>query len=142
VTTASPVKLVAMLYDGAIRNLGQAVLHLRNRNLAGKRDAVDKALAIVHQLHGSLDMEKGGEIAVELDRLYAYVISRILEGSAKLDPRPLEEAARLLTTLNSAWEEVAAAEGKQPAGNPRPPERTLNPQTPAGPAGHFKAIRA
>jgi flagellar protein FliS len=110
VTTSSPEKLVVMLYEAAIRSLTQSISHVENGNPNGKRDSVDKALAIIQQLQTTLDMEKGGHIAAQLERLYGYITSRILDGSANLDKRPLEEAVRLLTTLHSAWATVASAE--------------------------------
>lgn len=110
VNTASPIQLVVLLYQGAIRQLKQAAEHIECRNLEGKRVAIDKAMAIVQQLHGSLDMEKGGQIATDLDRLYTYVTSRILEGSTTLDVRSIEEAARILITLSSAWEQLSSSD--------------------------------
>lgn len=107
VSTSSPEQLVVMLYEGAIRQLKQAVMQIESRNLDGKRQSVDRAVAIIQHLQGTLDMRRGGEISVELDRLYSYVLSRIIDGSTRLETAPLHEAAKLLTTLLSSWEEVA-----------------------------------
>ncbi len=107
VTTSSPEQLVVMLYQGAIRYLKQSVIEILKVDLVAKRQSVDRAVAIVQHLQSTLDMERGGEISVELDRLYSYVLSRILDGSIKLETAPLEEAVKLLTTLLESWEEVA-----------------------------------
>ena len=58
-------------------------------------------------------MDRGGEMAVELDRLYTYISSRILEGSGKLQTAPLEEAIKLLNVLLSGWEEIARQEKEE-----------------------------
>ena len=121
VNTASPMKMVVLLYEAAIRHLKQSAEHIRNRNLEGKRESLDRAMAIVQQLHSSLDMEKGGKIAAELDRLYTYITGRMLEGSAKLETGPLYEAVRLLTNLNSAWEQLAAGEAAKVPSPAAPP---------------------
>src|SRR5438552_247645 len=113
VTTSSPEQLVVMLYEGAVRSLKQAVTQIARKDLIGKRQSVDRALAIVQHLQGTLDMDRGGEIAIELDRLYSYVISKVLDGSIHLRTAPIEEAAKLLTTLLSSWEEVAKQKQKQ-----------------------------
>ena len=110
VNTASPTKLVVMLYQGAIRFLKQAQEDIRNKDFAQKSQSVDRAVAIIQHLQGTLDMEKGGKISLDLDRLYTYVTSRIFDGSAKLDLRAFEEATELLTTLLSGWEEIARKE--------------------------------
>jgi flagellar protein FliS len=113
VNTASPAKLVVMLYQGAIRFLKQAQEDIRSKDFAQKSQSVDRAVAIIQHLQGTLDMEKGGKISLDLDRLYTYVSSRIFDGSVKLDLTAFEEAIQLLTTLLSGWEEIAQREQEQ-----------------------------
>jgi flagellar protein FliS len=109
VTSRSPLELVVMLYDGAIRALGQARDALARRDLVAKRAAMNRALDIVHHLQSSLDMEAGGEIAARLDALYSYVIERLLEANRRADHGPVDEAVRLLSTLREAWAQIAEA---------------------------------
>jgi flagellar protein FliS len=131
VNTASPTKLVVMLYEGAIRFLKQAQEDIRKKDFAQKSQSVDRAVAIIQHLQGTLDMEKGGKIAVDLDRLYTYVSSRVFEGSVKLDLKAFEEAIQLLTTLLSGWEEIARKDQEQSV-----PADLLAQPTPAG--GRFE----
>lgn len=107
VTTSSPEQLVVMLYQGAIRHLKQATIEILKKDLEGKRHSIDRAVAIVQHLQNTLDMERGAEISVELDRLYTYMLAKILDGSIKLQTAPLEEAVKLLSTLLESWEEIA-----------------------------------
>ena len=107
VQTSSPTKLVVMLYEGAIRFLRQSITAIQSKDLDQKRHSVDRAVAVIQHLQGTLDMDRGGEVAAELDRLYTYINSRIVEGSSKLQIAPLEEAIKLLTVLLSGWEEVS-----------------------------------
>lgn len=109
VTSRSPLELVVMLYDGAIRALGQARDALARRDLVAKRAAMNRALDIVQHLQSSLDMEAGGEIAARLDALYSYVIERLLEANRRADQGPVDEAVRLLSTLREAWAQIAEA---------------------------------
>ena len=123
ISTASPSRLVVMLYDGAIRFLQQSVQDIQKKDLEGKRKSVDRALAIMQQLRGSLNKEEGAHIAKDLERLYDYIMTRISEGSRKLDTRPLDEAVRLLRTLSQAWERVAEEElRKSASATPAAPE--------------------
>lgn len=110
INTASPAKLVVMLYEGAIRFLRQTEDDIRKKDFAKKSQSVDRAVAIIQHLQGTLDMDKGGKVAFDLDRLYTYINSRIFDGSAKLDLRAFEEAIQLLTTLLSGWEDIARKE--------------------------------
>jgi flagellar protein FliS len=87
--------------------LTRAAKDIRNRDLVSKAASVNRALAIIQHLRLTLDMEKGEHIARELDRLYAYAVSKILEGSTQLDAPAIEEAIKVLSNLLPAWEEIA-----------------------------------
>jgi flagellar protein FliS len=110
VQTSSPTKLVVMLYEGAIRFLGQSVAAIQSRDIDRKRQSIDRAMAVIQHLQSTLDRDKGGDVAAELDRLYIYITSKILEGSTKLQTAPLEEAIKLLNVLLSGWEEIVKKE--------------------------------
>ena len=99
-----------MLYEGALRFLRQAIDDIGQKNYSNKSQSIDRTVAIIQHLQGTLDLEKGQEIAYDLDRLYTYMSSRIFEGSAKLDVPALQEVAKLLETLLSGWEEIARKE--------------------------------
>ena len=105
----SPLELVVMLYDGAIRFLGEALeAHERNDQRA-RATAVSKALAIVGELRSTLNVDEGLDMAIELDRLYDYMMGRLLEVSTKRDLSGLEEVQRLLITVREGWVQVSAA---------------------------------
>jgi flagellar protein FliS len=110
VQTSSPTKLVVILYEGAIRFLRESVTAIASKDLDRKRHSIDRAVAIVQHLQSTLDMDRGLEVAANLGRLYSYITSRILEGSAKLETAPLEEAIKLLDILLAGWEELAKKE--------------------------------
>ena len=107
VQSRTPMEIVVLLYDGALRFLGQARAAMAAGDLVTKRDALSRGLAIVTELQGMLNMQEGGEIAASLDALYTYIHGCCLDANVKRDPARLDEALRLLTTLRSAWAEVA-----------------------------------
>jgi flagellar secretion chaperone FliS len=109
VRSRSPMELVVLLYDGAVRFLGQARTAMVANDLVAKRDALSRCMAIVAELQSMLNMAEGGEIADRLDALYTHVHGRCLSANAECDPAALDEAIRLLTTLRSAWAELAEA---------------------------------
>lgn len=109
VQSRSPMELVVLLYDGAVRFLGQARDAMVANDLVAKRDALSKGTAILCALQSMLNMQEGGEIAERLDALYTYVQGRCLAANAHGDPAPLDEAIRLLGTLRSAWAELAGS---------------------------------
>jgi len=110
VQTSSPTKLVVMLYEGAIRFLGQSVTAIKSKDIDTKRQSIDRAMAVIQHLQSTLDRDRGGDVAAELDRLYIYITSKVLEGSTKLQTEPIEEAIKLLNVLLSGWEEIVKKE--------------------------------
>jgi flagellar secretion chaperone FliS len=110
VQSRSPLELVVMLYDGALRFLGDARTAIEQNDLARKRTAMSRALAIMSELQSTLNIEQGGEIATQLDSLYTYLNGRMLDASMKNDVAALDESAGLLAMLRSAWADIAANE--------------------------------
>ena len=106
--TRSPMELVVMLYDGAIRFTLEARDAAARRDVGARGTAVSRALAIVGELHSTLNIREGGDIARELDRLYAYMTSRLLDVTAKGDESALDEIHKLLCTLREGWSQIAA----------------------------------
>lgn len=103
----SPIELVLMLYDGALRFVGEAQAAATRNDIAARSEAVSRALDIISELQNTLDVKTGGDLALELDRLYSYINTRLLDVSLKKEPAALEEVHKLLTTLREGWSQVA-----------------------------------
>jgi flagellar protein FliS len=104
-----PRRLVVMLYDGALDRIQQA-RGCAEHGMAGEKSvAIGRAIAILDELRGSLDFEKGGPLAANLEDLYSYASRRLLAASATGDVRILDEVAALLRELREAWAAIAAA---------------------------------
>ncbi|HAT30292.1 MAG TPA: flagellar export chaperone FliS [Janthinobacterium sp.] len=122
VISASPHKLIVMLFDGAIVSLGAALGHMRAGRVAEKGKAISHAILIVESgLRASLDKNGGGEIAESLDALYEYISGRLLLANLKNQPELLEEAQRLLTDLRGAWNAIGDLPAVADANQPRLP---------------------
>lgn len=128
VMTASPAKLVFMAYEHIITSLNEAIKAIEEKDIERRWKANNKACDIIGYLWSTLDMEGGGEIAVNLDRLFAYVMSKLPQVDFKNDPQPAIDAIKLMEPLRNAWKElsekmsesqlaeaVATARGNQPA---------------------------
>lgn len=105
VSAASPHQLILMLYDGLLQNVAQAREALTKQDVARKGELLTKAIRIIEEgLRASLDRERGGEIAQQLDALYEYMIQRLLTGNLRNDLAMLEEVSGLASGLRDAWE--------------------------------------
>lgn len=110
VVAASPHQLIIMLYEGAELSVRMAIKHIHERNLEKKSAAISKASAIILEgLRAALDTSRGGDIAVQLDSLYAYMNERLMLAHVNNAAEPLEEVLGLLRELREAWEQI----GKQ-----------------------------
>jgi flagellar protein FliS len=116
------MQLVVMLYDGALRFLNEAQAAQVDGNLPKRANALRRVAAIVAECHSTLDLERGGAVAAELDRLYSYISTRLLDVTVKRDASGIDEVHRLMTMLRQAWAEAAA---RDIAGPPAPPPGTV-----------------
>jgi flagellar protein FliS len=112
VRSSSPLELVVLLYDAAIRAGQQARDAMARRDIATRSVSISKMMAIVGELQNTLDMERGGDVARELDRLYDWSTARLVDATQKQDPKPIDEVVKVMETLRDAWQTIA----KQPAG--------------------------
>lgn len=105
VMSATPERLITLLYQGARAAIGQARLHLQEGRVAERGTAITKAIKIVDEgLKMGLNMEAGGDIAANLSRLYDYIVRTLLMANLKADVEQLDIADRLLADLAEAWQ--------------------------------------
>ena len=106
---ASPVRLVICLYEQAIEDLRQAVIALEKGDIETRTRGINHALMVIAQLQGSLDMERGGEVAKNLARFYGVVRAGLNEAQMKQSARILEQQISQLVVVYEAWLEVERA---------------------------------
>lgn len=106
VLSADPLKLVELLYRGAIDSIHSARQHLAKRAIRPRSQAITKAQLIILELTDSLDAERDPNLAQQLARLYEYVGHLLVEANTRQQDAPLAEADQLLTTLLEAWLEI------------------------------------
>ena len=106
-TDASPHRMMAMLYDGALDAVARARMALAGRDIAQRGAAIAKAIRIIDEgLKASLD-DRGGEITRNLRDLYVYMTRRLIEANLHADDGALQEVGRLLETLREGWNGIA-----------------------------------
>ncbi|AYF85889.1 MULTISPECIES: flagellar export chaperone FliS [Pseudomonas] len=104
---ASPHRLIQMLMEGGLTRLAQARGAIERGQLAQKGELIGKAIAIIGGLRDGLNFEQGGDIAANLDALYEYMVSRLLEANLKSDAALVDEVAGLLRNVKTGWDGIA-----------------------------------
>ncbi|MGH7233259.1 MAG: flagellar export chaperone FliS [Nitrospiraceae bacterium] len=104
ILTASDLQVIVLLYDGALQSLDLAREGILHNNYADKARFLGRAFDIVSELSNVLDMERGGEVAVSLRRLYEYMLEEFTLANLRHAPKHLDGPIRCLTTLREAWQ--------------------------------------
>ena len=109
ILTASPSKLVKMLYEGAITNLERTRRELKepaNRRSAVAGEALGKAYGIIGELRAALDFEVGGDIARNLDALYEFSLDQLTTANTTREPIHVDHTLGVMRTLKEGWDAV------------------------------------
>ncbi len=114
VSTQERAKLVAMLYDGAIKFLRTAKQKLQEGDYALKGVYIGKAQDIVAELNNCLNVQAGPQIANDLRALYNFLYGHLTQANIERSPEMIDESIKVLAELRQAWEQAAANGGDQP----------------------------
>lgn len=112
VMTASPEKLVTMLYDGALKYLEQARVGLTDEQTARSQEvgkALSKAMGIIGELRASLDHAAGGDIAQNLDSLYDFTLDQLSKSNLERTVAGVDATLEVMRTLKEGWDGIVPA---------------------------------
>lgn len=104
---ANPHRLIQMLMEGALEKVSMARRFVDEGQIGAKGEHISWAISIIEGLRASLDLEQGGEIAENLERLYEYMNYRLLEANVNNDGAALDEVAGLLREVKAGWDGIA-----------------------------------
>ena len=108
VSTASPQRLVVMLYDGLVHDLQLAQQGVATGDVALVHTRLIRAQAIVTELQGSLDVSAWAG-AADLSRLYTYVLELLVDANVRKDAEPVAQALAVVEPLQDAWRQALGA---------------------------------
>jgi flagellar protein FliS len=113
VADASPARLVQIMYEEVLTQLSIALGCMQRirdnlplHDVVNKGKALGKAIRLINQLNGTLDMERGGEIAANLRSLYIYLLNRLTLANATNDATIVGEALTLVHKIKSGWDGI------------------------------------
>ena len=109
VLTASPEKLIKLLYDGAIAHLETSQAGLtdaRTARSAGVGRSLSRAMGIIGELRASLDHAAGGEVSRDLDRLYEFALDQLSQANLARTPTGVNNALQVMCTLEEGWDGI------------------------------------
>jgi flagellar protein FliS len=104
ILTASPEKLITMMYDGCIKFCNMAILAIENKNTESAHKNIIKAENIIIELRSSLDFNY--PVAQDFENVYSYLFNRLVEANLKKDKEILTEVIKHTKTMRETWQEV------------------------------------
>ncbi len=105
-TTADPVEMIIKLYDGIIRFNNLSKKAIEEGNIGERNHYINRSIAIISELAGSLNTEEGGEVAYNLARLYEYSINALNTANIKNDTALIDSVTRVIEELKKGWEGI------------------------------------
>ncbi len=114
IESASPHTLIKMLFEGAIARLKNAVSCMEGQQIERRSKLISSALSIIGGLQDSLDLERGGSLAENLDGLYDYMQRQLFRATVENDASLITEVAGLLELLNDGWSAMDLANVELP----------------------------
>ena len=104
ILTASPAEVTLMLYEGAIKFCNIAIMAIENKEIEKAYINIKKAQRIIEEFRNTLDRKY--PVAEDFDRIYVYLLRRLLQANIKKDPEILEEVNGHLRMLRDTWKEI------------------------------------
>lgn len=102
--SASPLDLVLVLYTGLMDELERAKSHIESKRFERKAQSINKCIDILNALTSSLEFETGGELVLNLARLYDHCVYRLYEASGQMSVEKIDEVITILGNLREGWE--------------------------------------
>jgi len=113
VNGASPLQLVIMLYDGALKFMEAGKHAMQTSDLPKQNASLQRAQRIVMELMSCLDLQQGGEVAKNLLALYTYVLNQLVEANMNDQVEPIDRSMKVLSDLRESWVAIDRTEGQQ-----------------------------
>ena len=106
-------QLVIMMYDGAIDAIKLAVAHAERDERRAVNTAVSRAMTIIAGLRETLDLQKGGSVALHLNDFYQFLTRKLMRSGASASALDLADCQDLLTQVREAWDAISPAAAGQ-----------------------------
>ena len=113
--TASPERLMVLLFEAALRNIRSGATALETGRTAEATPALMKASDIVVELHATLDRSKAPELCDRLAEVYRFVCLRLSAAALSRDARAAREAERVFAPIAEAFAQAVQTMGRSTA---------------------------
>lgn len=103
VADTHPHALVLTLFDAALERMNAARACIEKQETRRTAALLHSAVILIAELRGSLDLQKGGPLAQNLNELYGYMTRRLIHANLNADAAVVTEVLSLLAEIRGAW---------------------------------------
>jgi flagellar secretion chaperone FliS len=103
---ATPIELVVILFDAAIDDMRRAVTAIKTSDIEERATAVRHAMLVLQQLQGTLDFEKGGQVARQFEQFYNLIRAKVLESQLRNSPEMMQQQIHFMSEVRDCWVEA------------------------------------
>jgi flagellar secretion chaperone FliS len=107
VMSASPARLTVMLFEQLEVVLRRAQSAMHAEQIEARVENLAKARAIISELLSTLDLERGGQIAIDLSMLYGFLLSELIDVGIRRDMVRLGRLIGIVATLRTGFTDAA-----------------------------------
>ena len=108
VNGASPLQLVIMMYDGALKYMEAGKHAIAHQDITRQNDQLQKAQKVVLELMACLDQDQGGDVARNLLSLYTYVLNELVRANCEDHAEPVDRCIQIFSDLRDSWVQIEA----------------------------------
>ena len=106
VRSATPIELVVILFDAAIDDMRRAAVAAKANDIEERATAIRHAMLVLQQLQGTLDFEKGGQVARQFEQFYNLIRAKLLESQLSNSPELVQQQIQFMSEVRDCWAEA------------------------------------
>lgn len=106
ITTATPEKLMIMLFDGAVQFLQKAKTAIEEKNLQERSTNIESARKIIRELMRTIDLENGNDVSKSLFRLYSRLAMKLIKANVSKDISLIDEVITDLSNIRWGFQKA------------------------------------
>jgi flagellar protein FliS len=107
VLSASPARLTVLLFEHLEVVMRRAQNAMRNEQIELRVESLGRAREILSELLGTLDIERGGQLAIDLSMLYGFLLAELVDVGIRRDVVRLGRLIGIVNTLGTAFADAA-----------------------------------
>ncbi len=108
VLSASPARLLVMLFDQLVVQLTRAKLAIERGDVVMRTESLGRSRAIVSELLSTLDFEKGERIALDLSGIYKVMLTELVDVGMRQDLKALGKLIHIASELRDGFAGAAS----------------------------------